>query len=217
MKNSVEEAPEVESALDDGYPDSWKMPPKAPSRRSTFQSSWKPETDVSTATLDTQKAPGSQDYTKSQTHPLAEHPTAAPVQSTKSGSGTELHQALLISAEEGTCEAIQRIIKKGVDVNAYGGEHGHALCTAASNGRKDIVKLLIKEGALVNLPASKKDGFALHAAAAEGHVDVVKVLLNQGAEVKLQGGQFRFALTAGKHEPILSEYTVTLILNISGF
>ena len=59
------------------------------------------------------------------------------------------------------------------------------------------MKILLDNGALIDLPAGR-DGFALHAAAAQGHVDVVKVLLGRGADVQIQGGQFRFALTAGK-------------------
>ena len=133
-----------------------------------------------------------------QMQPIAEHPSPTPGDAAKFGSGTDLHEALLVSAEEGTPEAIVRIVKKGVDINASGGQHGHALCTAAFNGRKEIVKALIEQGAMVNLPANNKDGFALHAAAGEGHVDVVKVLLSKGARVQLEGGQFRFPLTAGK-------------------
>ena len=129
---------------------------------------------------------------------IAEDPPETLPEPNKFGSGTELHEALLVSAEEGTSDAVLRIIRKGVDVNAKGGQHGHALCAAAFNGRKEIVKLLISEGCRVNLPANNKDGFALHAAAAEGHLDVVKVLLSKGAHVQLQGGQFRFPLTAGK-------------------
>ena len=124
--------------------------------------------------------------------------TSATAKLPKFGSGTELHEALLVSVEEGTTEAVLRIISKGVDVNAKGGQYGHALCAAACHGRKEIVKVLIDQGALVNAPASSKDGYSLHAAAAEGHLDVVKVLLNKGAQVQLQGGQFRFPLTAGE-------------------
>lgn len=115
----------------------------------------------------------------------------------KKGSGTEEHEALLISAEEGHEDAILRLIKKGVDVNAKGGIHGNALTTAAYHNRKNIVKTLLEHGALINQPGGP-DGFALHSAACQGHGDVVKVLLGRGANVQIQGGQWRFPLTAGK-------------------
>ena len=64
------------------------------------------------------------------------------------------------------------------------------------------MKTLVDQGAFVNLPANNKNGFALHTACGEGHVDVVKVLLSRGAKVQLQGGQFRFPLTAGKGDSL---------------
>lgn len=128
---------------------------------------------------------------------LTSEPTQQASANSKKGSGTEEHEAFLISAEEGHEDAILRLIKKGVDVNAKGGIHGNALTTAAYNNRKNIVKTLLEHGALVNLPGGP-DGFALHSAASQGHGDVVKVLLGRGANVQIQGGQWRFALTAGK-------------------
>lgn len=118
----------------------------------------------------------------------------------KKGSGTEEHEALLISAEEGHEDAILRLINKGVDVNAKGGIHGNALTTAAYNNRKNVVKTLLEHGALIN-QLGGPDGFALHSAASQGHGDVVKVLLGRGANIQIQGGQWRFALTAGKFCP----------------
>lgn len=187
--------------MDNEYPESWKKPP---SRSSTFRNSWKPDPELPIPAPGANNAQQSQDTSlSSTTYPIAEEPTPAPNEVTKHGSGTDLHEALLVSAEEGTPEAIVRIVTKGVDINAKGGQHGHALCTAAFNGRKEIVKTLIDQGALVNLPANNKNGFALHTACGEGHIDVVKVLLSRGAKVQLQGGQFRFPLTAGKYDSLI--------------
>ena len=134
-------------------------------------------------------------------------PTQQPSANSKKGSGTEEHEAFLISAEEGHEDAILRLIKKGVDVNAKGGIHGNALTTAAYNNRKTIVKTLIEHGALIDQPGGP-DGFALHSAASQGHGDVVKVLLGRGADVQIQGGQWRFALTAGKFCPSFAVFPV---------
>jgi Ankyrin repeats (3 copies) len=119
--------------------------------------------------------------------------TSAP----KFGAHMQEHEALLIAAEKEHVNAVERLTKKGVDVNAIAGDHGHALATAAYHGREEVVKTLIRSGANVNLLGGKC-GFALHAAAQQGHSDVVKVLLGRGANVQVQGGQFRFALTAGE-------------------
>lgn len=124
-------------------------------------------------------------------------PTQQSSVNSKKGAGTEEHEALLISAEEGHEDAISRLIKKGVDVNAKGGIHGNALTTAAYHNKKNIVKILLEHGALIN-QLGGPDGFALHSAAGQGHGDVVKVLLGRGANVQIHGGQWRFALTAGK-------------------
>ena len=134
------------------------------------------------------------------TRNVASEPTQQASANSKKGSGTEEHEALLISAEEGHDDAILRLIKKGVDVNAKGGIHGNALTTAAYNNRKNVVKTLLEHGALINQPGGP-DGFALHSAASQGHGDVVKVLLGRGASIQIQGGQWRFALTAGKFCP----------------
>lgn len=93
-------------------------------------------------------------------------------------------------------------------MNAKGGIYGNPLCAAAFHGQKEVVKLLISHGALVN-NAGGKDGFALHAAAAQGHIDVVKVLLSRGADIRIQGGQFRFALTAGKNHCLRVIFPIT--------
>lgn len=147
------------------------------------------------------------------------NPTSEPTQqsseNSKKGSGTEEHEALLISAEEGHEDAILRLIRKGVDVNAKGGIHGNALTTAAYHNRKNIVKTLLDHGALIDQPGGP-DGFALHTAASQGHGDVVKVLLGRGASVQNQGGQWRFALTAGKLSPPLPRSPYTCYLHKGG-
>lgn len=141
---------------------------------------------------------------------LTSEPTQQSSANLERGSGTEEHEALLISAEKGQEDEIVRLIRIGVDVNAKGGIHGNALTTAAHHNRKNIVKTLLDHGALINQPGGP-DGFALHSAASQGHADVVKVLLGRGASVHNQGGQWRFALSAGKLSPPLLRSPYTLL------
>jgi hypothetical protein len=63
------------------------------------------------------------------------------------------------------------------------------LHTAASNGHKDVVELLLAKGADVNV-VDQNNQTPLHDTAGHGHIDVVKLLLDKGADVnpKMHGG-----------------------------
>jgi hypothetical protein len=67
-------------------------------------------------------------------------------------------------------------------VNAVDDHEWTALHWAAENGRVDVVKVLIQNGADLNAVDINKCT-ALHRAAEDGHVDVVKLLLQNGADV----------------------------------
>jgi ankyrin repeat protein len=189
LKDSVDLAPEVDTPTHEMFPESWKKnsPLSRQNTLKTIDETLKPNSGfvATNAATSAQPSPSESATQRGQG-------TSVP----RYGAHTQEHEALLIAAEEGHENAVERLIRKGVDVNAIAGEYGHALAAAAYHGRKGVVKVLLNNGANVNLPGGKC-GFALHAAAQQGHLDIVKVLLARGADVKLQGGQFRFALTAG--------------------
>lgn len=98
---------------------------------------------------------------------------------------------------------MERQIQRGVDVNAIAkagdciSQYGTALVTAVSRGHEEIVRLLLKNGARPNQPGNPNSVcLPLHTAAYLGHVKIVKILLGNGASVVVQGGCYRFALTA---------------------
>lgn len=62
--------------------------------------------------------------------------------------GSELYYTCFI----GLVAPAQDIISKGADVNAQGGYFGNALQAASSRGHQEIVKLLLDQGADVNIP-----------------------------------------------------------------
>ena len=67
------------------------------------------------------------------------------------GCGNPLHHALVQAAEAGNIEAVKQHIAAGVNVNGKVGNGSTALNFAAYNGHKEIVQLLINNGADVNV------------------------------------------------------------------
>jgi len=57
-----------------------------------------------------------------------------------------------------------------------------ALIEAAAGGRKDIVELLLKNGAAID-KNTQHDWTALSAAIRNGHIDIVRLLLDNGADI----------------------------------
>ena len=117
LKDSVEEAPEIDSAQEEEYTTSWKKPARGLSRRSTRVDSWKYKSDVEQPIKDEQQKK-TQSTAPSETNASAKPPSASKDGAKKLGSGTEAHEALLVSVEEGHDEAVLRLIRKGVDINA---------------------------------------------------------------------------------------------------
>ena len=84
-------------------------------------------------------------------------------------------------------ERLQTLIdEKKVDINLPNEEnYWTALHLATSNGKVDVVNLLLRNGAKVN--AKTKDGMtALHIAAKNGNKQIIEILLKKGIEIDLQ-------------------------------
>lgn len=89
-------------------------------------------------------------------------------------------QALLMAADRGDEEAMQRLLDAGVDVHATDADGSTALMLAAGKGYATIVRLLLAAGAQAN--ATSADGSTpLMAAARAGHLEVAEILVNAGA------------------------------------
>lgn len=84
---------------------------------------------------------------------------------------------------------MKNLIEYGADVNAEGGEYGTALIAAAQEPHKAVVKLLLENGADVNLCSSGENLNALYAAASSGHGEVVRLLLHRGADPNAEAGK----------------------------
>ncbi len=99
---------------------------------------------------------------------------------------------LVIAAENGMVEEVQRAIAMGVNVNEVvdlvdnrnESFKGTALIGASMNGHVEVVKLLIDEQAEVNLP-DNLGRTALFHAVTQGHAEVAATLLDNGADPNL--------------------------------
>ncbi len=85
--------------------------------------------------------------------------------------------ALQIAAKNGLCESVDRLVYAGANVNAITKGGGTALSIATQNNRSDVVYLLLKANADVNI------GHPLERAVQTNQTAVVKLLLGKGADV----------------------------------
>ena len=85
------------------------------------------------------------------------------------------------AARVGHIKAVKRNLASGTNVNAKDENGVTPLLVATANGRKEIVELLIKEGADVN---AKVNGVTpLHQVAQQGHKEIAKLLIAKGAHL----------------------------------
>lgn len=102
----------------------------------------------------------------------------------------DFYDPFLESIKSNNCKSIKMLIKTGLaDVNkiyqGYGADGRTPLHFAAELGSKDVVLLLLSNGA--NPKALTNSGFsALHLAAQYGHVDIFEPLVQAGIDINLQ-------------------------------
>ncbi len=114
----------------------------------------------------------------------------------------EFNEELCLASESGDLEIVRLLIDKGADVNFIGGRWGTPLQASVirrpDKERGEIAKLLIQEGAKVNLtdPARPRLSSALESAAVSGYLSLVKLLLKEGACLAQGQSDFGCALTA---------------------
>ena len=91
-------------------------------------------------------------------------------------------------AEIGILRAVQSSfivsLAKGIDVNKHGRLSFTPLMLAAMNGNLDIVKILVENGAEVDMEVDSNDSdTAIVFAAKKGHLDIVEYLIENHAKV----------------------------------
>ena len=121
----------------------------------------------------------------------------ADVEAQKTGN---LRTALMVAGEEGHADVVELLLENGADVNRRGGNGGYggrpnpgrwsgypdsnwpALLYASSRGHADVVRIMLENGADVELGDDRKRR-PLWEAAFYGHQDVMELLLDNGADV----------------------------------
>jgi ankyrin repeat protein len=119
---------------------------------------------------------------------------------------------LLLPAEKGNLEKVQRLVEKGADVNARNLFKISPIFLAARKGRIEVVRFLLERGADSN--AKTSIGYTpLMEASRNCHIEVVRELLEHGAEVNAKNRLGQTALTeafiGGLHPPRQNVCTLT--------
>ena len=139
-------------------------------------------------------------YYEGTVHDLASHGDTAGVEralargisvnATEAGSG---RTALMAAAGHGHLDLARRLLSRGADVRACGGELGTALQFAASDGNPKMVCLLLDHHSDPNAITPRSNETPLMAAARSGQDDAARVLIAAGACVNARN---RFGSTA---------------------
>ncbi|VDN98627.1 unnamed protein product [Rodentolepis nana] len=89
---------------------------------------------------------------------------------------------------------VKEMISEGIDVNWKSNIHDCCPLHAASQGKPEIVRLLIQAQCAVDA-RDINGNTALHHASMSGHLECVKILLDAGASVNVSNNQFWTPLT----------------------
>ena len=80
-------------------------------------------------------------------------------------------------ADKGDVQAVEELLRSGVDVNSHGDARWTALHRAAARGHCDVVRVLLAAGADPRLRTSQTQQTALHLCSQAGHTDVMRELM----------------------------------------
>jgi len=132
--------------------------------------------------------------------PVAE--AAQPEPPTAKAPDISIHKAATL----GNIEAVKQHLAAGADVNATDDRYGRTpLSFAAANDYKELIELLIAEGADVN--ANSKIGTPLHAAAFWGQKEIAELLIANGADVnaKISDGNTPLYFAIWRQHPEITD------------
>lgn len=100
----------------------------------------------------------------------------------KSLSGKDHKNALHWAASEGMTDALELLLKKGMDIEAKSKRGCTPLLLSADCGHPEVAEILLNHGANLNA-RSENGGTPLIWAACHNHVEIAKVFLDHGADI----------------------------------
>jgi ankyrin repeat protein len=95
------------------------------------------------------------------------------------GADFSIHLAAYLA----NVEKVLSLIENNSDVNQKNKDGQTSLHLAARSGHKEVARLLIAEGAIVNEEDKKNSFTPLHYAVTFGHIEVAKLLITEGARI----------------------------------
>ncbi|VEN62626.1 unnamed protein product [Callosobruchus maculatus] len=140
----------------------------------------------------------------------------------RQGKQTDPNTAFLRAARAGQLDKIVEYLDSGTvrDINTSNANGLNALHLASKDGHVDIVRELLKRGAIVDA-ATKKGNTALHIASLAGQEEVVRLLVQHGASLNVQSqngftplymaaqenhdGVVRYLLSKGANQTLATE------------
>ena len=96
-----------------------------------------------------------------------------------------IYTELVKAIEEGNKEEVEKLLKKGANIEAKDEYGKSALMLASSEGHKEIVELLLEKNANVNA-RDEHGSSALSKASVNGYKEIVELLIEKGADIKVK-------------------------------
>ncbi|MEH6942999.1 ankyrin repeat domain-containing protein [Bacillus sp. JJ722] len=93
----------------------------------------------------------------------------------------KMQEQLFLKTEKKDAEAVSKLLKEGVDINAKDNQGRTALMIATYNNDQTTAKVLIDAGADVNIQDNMKNTPFLYAGA-EGYLEILKLTIDAGAD-----------------------------------
>ena len=98
----------------------------------------------------------------------------------------DMTRELLQAIENDDAQKVRELLTSGVDLNFEDDDGDFPLYVASWRGNKEIVELLLANGANANYEADAYFYTALMVASGAGHADIVRLLLKHGANVNAE-------------------------------
>lgn len=96
------------------------------------------------------------------------------------GNDTDIGRAVAT----GKVAEVESLVEAGADINGANTTGQTPLHLAVANGNAEMVRVLLEDGAELDLPDASEQCSALHVAAQNGDVDIVKLLVRYGADLE---------------------------------